>query len=188
MDTLLTTDTLIQQLTVDPTKGFIERLSAKLREQDFDLDKVIDITFHPDTQVGFRAAWLLDTTVLANPVRYVNNLEYFVTRMAQVTNPSCKRHYTRIMMNLTAPGAPEAIRLKLASIDMEKVVEQCFDWLIDPKVKVAVKVFAADTLFNLCNRYDWIKDELANQVEFMLRDGGPAIQVRGKKLLAAIKS
>ena len=86
------------------------------------------------------------------------------------------------------PYAPEGIRSKLAAIDMEVVVEQCFDWLIDPKVKIAVKVFAADTLFNLCDRYDWIKDELANQVLFMLRDGGPAIQSRGKKLLAAIKS
>ncbi|MCQ6956707.1 hypothetical protein [Mucilaginibacter aquariorum] len=187
MDAILTTDQLIQQLMVDPTKGFIERLSVKLREQNFDLNRLIDITFHPDTQVGFRAAWLLDTTILAEPERYINNLEYFVQRMGNVTNASCKRHYTRIMMNLTMPDAPEGIRSRLAAIDMEVVVEQCFDWLIDPKVKIAVKVFAADTLFNLCDQYDWIKEELANQVLFMLRDGGPAIQSRGKKLLAAIK-
>jgi hypothetical protein len=188
MDAILTTDQLIQQLMVDPTKGFIERLSVKLREQNFDLNKLIDITFHSDTQVGFRAAWLLDTTILAEPEQYVNNLEYFVQRMGDVTNASCKRHYTRILMHLTSPEAPKEIKAKLAAIDMEIVVEQCFDWLIDPKVKVAVKVFAADTLFHLCDRYDWIKEELANQVQFMLRDAGPAIQSRGKKLLAAIRS
>nr|WP_157536359.1 hypothetical protein [Mucilaginibacter sp. L294] len=185
--TMLTNDQLIKELSADPTKGFIERLSITLREQYFNIDHLTDLTFHPDTQVGFRAAWLLDTTILAEPELYVDNLEYFVKRMAQVTNASCKRHYTRIMMHLTAPDAPKAVKEKLASIDLESVVEQCFDWIIDPKVKVAVKVFAADTLFNLCGRYDWIKEELASQVQFMMRDGGAAIQSRGKKLLASLQ-
>lgn len=184
---MLTNDQLIKELSVDPTKGFIERLSVTLKEQHFDIDQLIDLTFHPDTQVGFRAAWLLDTAIMAAPEQYINNLEYFVKRMSQVTNASCKRHYTRIMMHLTAPDAPKAVKEKLADLDLEIVVEQCFDWIIDPKVKVAVKVFAADTLFNLCGRYDWIKEELAGQVQFMMRDGGAAIQSRGKKLLAAIK-
>ncbi len=61
----------------------------------------------------------------------------------------------------------------------------CYEPLI--AVKVAVKVFAADTLFNLCNRYGWIKEELASQVQFMMRNGGAAIQSRGKKLLAGLQ-
>jgi hypothetical protein len=184
---MLTNDQLIKELSADPTKGFIERLSVTLREQHFNIDQLIDLTFHPDAHVGFRAAWLLDTTILAAPEMYVGNLEYFVKRMGEVTNASCKRHYTRIMMHITAPNAPEVVRSKLASTDLEVVVEQCFDWIIDPRVKVAVKVFAADTLFNLCDRYDWIKEELASQVQFMMRDGGAAIQSRGKKLLAGLQ-
>jgi hypothetical protein len=129
----------------------------------------------------------LDTTILAAPEQYTDNLEYFVKQMGQVTNASCKRHYTRIMMHLTGPDAPKAIKEKLTDLDLEIVVEQCFNWIIDPKVKVAVKVFAADTLFNLCGRYDWIKDELTNQIQFMMRDGGAAIQSRGKKLLASLQ-
>ncbi|MES2063782.1 MAG: hypothetical protein V4456_17785 [Bacteroidota bacterium] len=184
---MLTNDQLIKELSADPTKGFIERLSVTLRGQHFNIDQLIDLTFHPDTQVGFRAAWLLDTTILAAPELYINNLEYFVKRMGQVTNASCKRHYTRIMMHLTAQNAPKSVKEKLTSIDLETVAEQCFDWIINPKVKVAVKVFAADTLFNLCGRYDWIKEELASQVQFMMRDGGAAIQSRGKKLLASLQ-
>ncbi|MBD1387297.1 hypothetical protein IDJ75_18555 [Mucilaginibacter rigui] len=187
MQDILTNDKIIEALSTDRTKGFVEKLSVTLREQHFNIDQLIDLTFHPDTQVGFRAAWLLDTIILTSPEQYVNNLEYFVKRLGQVTNASCKRHYTRIMMHLTAHDAPEPVKAKLATIDMEIVVEQCFDWITDPKVKVAVKVLAADTLFNLCSRYDWIKEELASQVQFMMRDGGAAIQSRGKKLLAAIK-
>ena len=187
MSTILTTDDLIKQLMTTPTRDFLERLSAKLRQDKFDLGKIIDLTFHPDAQVGFRAARLLDTTMLANPQLYTEHLPYFVQRMTEVTNASCKRHYARIMMHLTNPGSSAAIRDKLKETDLEGVVEQCFDWLIDPKVKVAVKVCAANTLFYLCGRYGWIKEELTTQVQFMLRDGSPAIQLRGRKLLALIE-
>lgn len=185
---MLNTARFIKELTDNPTKGFIERLARTLRAQGFDLNELVDLTFHANIRIGFRAAWLLDTMMLAQPELYIDNLEYFVKRMADVTNQSCKRHYARIMMHLTLANAPIIIQQKLAAIDLEDVVEKCFDWLIDPKVKVAVKVFAADTLFNLHNRYDWIKEELTNQVAFMMRNGGPAIQSRGKKLLAAIGS
>ncbi|MEB0260387.1 MULTISPECIES: hypothetical protein [unclassified Mucilaginibacter] len=185
---MLTKEQLIIELTVDPTKGFIERLAVILPDQHYDLNELIGLTFHTNKQIGFHAAWLLDTMMLTHPERYIEHLEYFAKRMADVTNESCKRHYARIMMHLTMPDAPATIRQKLAAIDMEDVVEKCFDWLIDPKVKVAVKVFAADTLFNLHRRYDWIKEELANQMQFIMRTGGPAIQSRGKKLLAAMES
>jgi hypothetical protein len=70
------------------------------------------------------------------------------------------------------------------TFDLDLVVGQCFDWMIDAKVKIAVKVFASEALFNLRNRYPWIKEELANQVKFLMRNGSPAIQSRGRKLLA----
>ena len=188
MTALFTQDEILKQLTTDPTKGFIDRLAAGLRAQNFDLDEIIDLTFHPDKQVSFRAAWLLDTMVVTAPEVYVNNLPYFVQRFSDVTDASCKRHYTRMMMHLTAPNSPQIIQNKLKGTDLEQVVETCFDWLIDSRVKVAVKVFAADTLFNLCDRYGWIKEELTSQVQFMMRDGSPAIQSRGEKLLALIQS
>ena len=66
---------------------------------------------------------------------------------------------------------------------MEPIVEQCFDWMIDPKVLIAVKVFSAEALFNLRHRYPWISGELTEQLQFLMRDGSAAIQARGRKLL-----
>lgn len=66
---------------------------------------------------------------------------------------------------------------------MEPIIEQLFDWIIDTEVKIAVKVFSAEALYNLCQRHDWIKDELRSQLEFLMRNGSAAIQTRGRKLL-----
>jgi len=52
-------------------------------------------------------------------------------------------------------------------------------------VLVAVKVFAAEALFNIRVHYPWIQDELKDQICFMMRGGTAAIQSRGRKLLAA---
>jgi hypothetical protein len=185
---MLTTDQLIKQLTIGITKVHIDRLSASLREQNFDINMLINLTFHNDRSVAIKAAWLLDTTIRAAPELYINNIEYLVLRMRVVHNESCKRHYTRIIMHLTAADAPEEIQTKLKTIELENVVEQCFDWMIDPQIKVAVQVFAAEILFNLSKRYHWIADELTNQLEFMMRNGGPAIQSKGKKLLKIIRA
>jgi hypothetical protein len=75
------------------------------------------------------------------------------------------------------------LKNKIQTIDFEPVVEQLFDWLIDAKAKIAVKVFASEALYNLRHRYDWIAEELVNQLHYMMKSGGPAIQVRGKKIL-----
>jgi hypothetical protein len=183
----LSTNYIINQLLNDRTKGFIEKLSATLCRKNFDLNKVIDLTLHPDATIAFRSAWLLDTTVFSNPTVFAGNIEYFVSMMPLVTNNSCKRHYARIMKHLTSMNAPAVVKDKLAVIDLERVVETCFDWIIEPKIKVAVQVCAAETLLNLCKRYDWIEEELANQLEFMMRNGSPAIQSAGKRLLAGLK-
>ncbi|TFF37313.1 hypothetical protein [Mucilaginibacter psychrotolerans] len=183
---MLSQDQLIQELYKTFGKTKIAKLTAIINEQSLDVNTLIDLTFHADKTLGFRAMWLLDSVMLSDITRYSAKLQYLLSRIKDVRNESCKRHYARIMMHMTMADAPEVVKAALQDINLEDTVEQFFDWIIDPNVKVAVKIFAADTLFNLRHRYDWITDELANQVAFMLRDGGPAIQSRGRKLLAAL--
>ncbi|WP_186461731.1 hypothetical protein [Mucilaginibacter pallidiroseus] len=45
---------------------------------------------------------------------------------------------------------------------------------------------AADILYCLTDRYDWIAAELENQIVFMMRDGTAAIQLRGKKIINSL--
>jgi len=161
------------------------KLTEILQKEQFSLRDLVDITFSDDRDIAFRAAWLLENLFLQKPGNYIDELEYLISRINDVKHASCKRHYAKILMHITAPKAPEDVRQRLENIDLEPVVEQLFDWLIDPKVLVAVKVFAAEALFNVRVRYPWIQDELKDQIHFMMRDGTAAIQSRGRKLLAA---
>ena len=177
---------LITQLAATFGKTKVDKLVVILKERNFALRDLIDLTFHEDKTIAFRSAWLLENLFLVDPLAYLSDLDYLLTRFKDVKYESCQRHYAKIMMHITSPKIPIEIKQKLDAIDLEPVVEQCFDWMIDAKVKIAVKAFAADALFNMSNRYPWIKEELANQIRFLMKNGSPAIQSRGRKLLATL--
>ncbi|HWD87393.1 MAG TPA: hypothetical protein VG367_04650 [Mucilaginibacter sp.] len=183
---MLTNDELIREISKIIVKTKVEKLTAILDKQQFALRDLIDLTFCEDSNIAFRAAWILENLFLKKPEAYMDELEYLVSRVPCVTYPSCKRHYAKIMMHISARKAPASIRQRLEAINLEPVVEKLFDWLIDPKVLIAVKVFASDALFNMRSRYPWISEELKEQMKFLMRDGSAAIQTRGRKLLAKL--
>lgn len=177
---------LIKQISTAMGKPRVLILAKVLGDEQHSLRDLIDVTFCPDKVMAFRAIWILENVLLGNPVKYAADLEYFVSRIKEVKHPGPQRHYAKILMHLTDRGIPPAITDTLKSMDLEPAVEQLFDWMIDTKVKIAVKVFASEALFNLRHRYDWIAEELASQIQFLMRNGSPAIQSRGKKLLAML--
>ncbi|MDB5025390.1 MAG: hypothetical protein JWP78_3145 [Mucilaginibacter sp.] len=183
---MLTAGELVKEISTTVTKIKVVKLSAILEKQQFALPDLIDITFHLDKNVAFRAAWILENLFLQKPEHYLNDMDYLLWRIKDVKNPSCKRHYAKIVMRITSLKVPLNIERKLADINLEPATEQLFDWIIDPKVLIAVKVFAVQALFNIRHRYPWVAEELANQIRFLMHNGSAAIQSRGKKLLSQL--
>ncbi len=183
---MLSSDQLVKEISATITKSKVVKLRAILEKQQFALPDLIDLTFHPDKNIAFRAAWILENLFLEKPLSYLNDLVYLLARVGDVSNPSCKRHYAKIVMHVTSPKAPSGIQQKLLTVNLQPVVEQLFDWIIDPKVLIAVKVFSLEALFNMRQRYPWIAEELAGQIRFLMRNGTAAIQSRGKKLLGQL--
>ena len=175
---------LIKQISVTIGKSKVVSLSQILANKHTDITELIDLTFHADKGVAFRAAWLLENILLKQPDNFLSYIAPIISRFKEVSNPSCKRHYAKILMHLTAPGASQAVRQKLTDVDLQPAIEQCFDWMIDPNVMVAVKSFASEGLFNMRHRYPWIADELPDQLTYLMRDGTAAIRSKGRRLLS----
>ncbi len=156
---------------------------AQLASANVDaLKYLIDMSFHHDPQIAFRAAWILECAFDFSKDCFVVCWPDFFSAYLKQNNNSCRRHYTKIMMGLS-----ERRSGYLDQYDLSNLVEVTFEWLIDPETPVAVQVNCLDILFNLSNRYDWIADELKAQIVFLLKDGTAAMQSRGKKLLKKMK-
>lgn len=58
--------------------------------------------------------------------------------------------------------------------------------MIDPKCPVATRVNCMDVLYNLSSKHPWIKDELAAQIQYHLRNPSAALASRGNRVLKRI--
>jgi len=178
---------LVARIKKTLTKLKVLELSCILRDEQFNLRDLIAITHYQDEAIAFRAAWILENLYLQQPETYASYLDDILKAIPAIKWLGVQRHYAKIVMHTTSPKAPKVIKEKMAQLDMEPVIEQLFDWMIDPKVKIAVKAFSAEALYNLRSEHDWIKDELRNQLQFLMKDGSAAIQNKGKKLLKGLK-
>ena len=180
---MLTADELVKQISATIGKARVIELTKTIREQNFALRDLIDITFHPNKNIAFRASWILENVLLDDVESYVADINHITDRFVDVSYPSSQRHYGNIIMRITSPKAPQNIKEHIKHIDLNPVIEHLFEWLIDPEVKIAVKSCAAEALFNMRQQYNWINEELKEQLQYLMRDGTAAIQARGKKLL-----
>lgn len=154
----------------------LARLACSSADAVFSL---LDLSFHEDKQTVFRAAWILENVFEHCPDCFYPHLDKFITNFPRQENDSCKRHYTNILRH-------PLLQLQLQKYPdeaVETLVETVFEWLIDAGTPAAVKANCLDILFDLSKRSDWIAAELREQIHFLLKDGGPAIQARGKRVL-----
>lgn len=181
----MTREALPQALSLTLTKTKVWALAG---EAELPVSDLLDTCFKKESPaIAFRAAWVLEHVTEQHPERFLPYFPQFVQRLPEQQNYSCQRHFSKILMQFSNPKASAAYREALASItDREKIVEVIFDWLINPKTPVAVKVNCLEVLLNFSHIFPWIKDELQAQTEFYLKDGSPAMLARSKMILRQV--
>ncbi|POY37809.1 hypothetical protein C3K47_04550 [Solitalea longa] len=182
---------LIKRISKAVGKKEVVKISSELVKNNVSIMELIDLTFYHEKEPAFRAAWILEQIALNHQYLFIPWLSYFLSRLPHVSNESCKRHYAKIAeeytRNFHSRKINNEIRSSLEQTDLEPAIEALFDWLIDPKTKIAVTAFAMETLYNLSFKFPWIKDELEEQIHFLMKNGSAGIQSRGKKILAMLK-
>ena len=145
------------------------------------------LCFHPHGTMAFRAAWVLESVAERYPDRFGTIASSFLSEIDGQLNRSCQRHFTKILMFMTAPKAPEVYSKAIAQADRERLVETMFDWLIDSRTPVAVAVNCLDVLVYFTAEFDWIAEELEQQIEMRIHEGSPAFDSRGKRILKKLR-
>jgi hypothetical protein len=171
----MTQSQLIQHISAPDQNIRVDKLSHKLKSQNFSLRDLVDLTFYHDKQIALKSARLLEYILLKFPENYFGDIEYLIERVNDVNGTGCKKNYAKILMYITSPEVPREVRIKVKEINLERIVELCFDWMIDPKMLVSVRASASEALFNLRHRYPWIAEELSNQLEYIMRDATPSL-------------
>jgi hypothetical protein len=160
-------------------------LASQIVDENIPLKDVIDLCFHKNIQIGFRAAWCLEFVEVLSPKIFLPFVNIFIRVYPDVKNESVQRHFSKIMMRLTSKIFMSFYRLKPE--DFENVLEISFEWLLNPKTPIAVQSNVMQIIFQLSDYQDWIKDELKIILEQKLLSNSAGLISKSKHLLKKMK-
>ncbi|MEN8187650.1 MAG: adenylosuccinate lyase [Bacteroidota bacterium] len=153
------------------------------------LPYLLEIIFeNPKDRISVKASWILELVCLKNPLLIAPHLDYFTDNLQKISHESALRSLSKICMFIS-----KAYYLKKENdlIDMltinhkEKIIELSFDWMIDNQ-RVAIQVYAMDTLFLMGTEFDWIHPELKITLQQNISKGSKGYKAHAKMILSKI--
>lgn len=181
----MTPNELLPEIEARLSKKRTNELAVIVIYTHFPLSALIDLTFHHQAQIAFRAAWILEQVCLKKPSLMELHLDDFLGKFAGQKNPSAQRHFAKILFVLTAKKSSSSAIIH--STSAEQLIEAVFSWLIDQQSPVAVKAHCLDILANFAAANHWVKDELLQTIDFMIGQESIAFHARAKKVMRRLE-
>jgi hypothetical protein len=187
----MTKDFLINRLetTVDARRESRLRVASNILENKLLFPFLLDIVFNVNNKISIKAAWVLEFVCQEKLVWLSDYLDYFTTNLNRVKYGSAVRPLSKICQFLAHAynsKTPSSIKENLSKKHKDLIIETCFDWLISTH-KVAVKVFAMESLYLFGSDYEWVHRELALIIQQNIICESAAYKARGGKLLKLLK-
>lgn len=173
---------LLETIKTTLQKNKVEKLAAISSEETFSVKDLIDLSFHQDEQIGFRAAWILENVFANHQQRFLPYALYFFEKFSLQTNLSAMRHYVKILAFMTKKNASPVVKKIIIDYDTDKLVETVFSWLINEKIPVAVKSHCLNILANLNVKHSWIKEELLQTMDYLVDKESMAFYAKVKQI------
>jgi len=178
---------LLNAIKTTLEKNKVEKLAAIASEEVFSVRDLIDLTFHKDEQIGFRAAWILENVYSNHQIRFLPHTEHFLNKLPGQNNPSARRHYSKILALITDKKTSPELKKIISDYNTEKLVDTIFAWLIDERVPVAVKSHSLNVLANLSIKHSWIKEELIQTMDFLVDKESIGFYAKVKQIRKQLK-
>jgi len=153
------------------------------------LPELIQITFMVNDKTSCRAAWVLEFVCRQNLNLIIPHLNTFTENISKVHFDSAIRPMAKTCELLTIAHYSKKeteFKIALKSSHKEKIVEACFDWMINDE-KVAPKAYAMQALYLLGKEYDWIHTELIMILEHDFHNQSSGFKARAKHLIKEMK-
>ena len=121
--------------------------------------------------VIFRSAHTLEYIYFNYHNLFTPFQERFLIDFTLCQNSSAKRHFSKIMADLLKQNTPNLDQI-------ESIAEVAANWVADPKVRVAVKIWSMSILKILRPKVAWLNEIWEDLEAMMINNATPAIEDR----------
>ena len=140
-------------------------------------DQLFSLFIGNDPLLAQRASWPLSYAAVANPRLIDKHFKELLENVKKkVVHDAIKRNTVRILQDISIPEAFQG-----------DVMNLCFDYLMAPKEKPAIKAFSLTVIKNLSVHYPDILPELKTIIEDRWDTESKAFQSRARKILRSMK-
>lgn len=146
------------------------------------IPKLLEIIFLVDDKISCRAAWIFEFLCGEKLEAIIPHLDYFTEHIYKVHLDAAVRPVAKICEYLAKAyysKSENKIQKALTKKHQEKIVEACFDWMINDE-KIAPKAYSMNTLYLFGTDFDWIHPELVSILErdFLTQSAGYKARAR----------
>lgn len=187
----MTTEALYQELKyVNHSKEKRLHYAKLVIDNPSLIPKLLDILFTVNDKISPRAAWVFEFMCAENLNKIIPYLDRFTENINEVHIDSAVRPVAKVCEYLVKAFYSKhdnAIKKALSLKHREKIIESCFDWLINDE-KIAPKAYAMSSLFLLGSDYHWIHSELVLILERDYQMQSSGFKARARHILKKIKT
>lgn len=133
--------------------------------------------FYAERNISMRFTWMIGGLLEIDPRIVYPAVTWFFERRTQAPFPNFDRSVAKM---LWLAGVPPEIE--------GEATDQLFAWLMDPKIRVATKVYGVDALANLCMMYPDLVHELKLVIADQKGKNSPSFDHRARKALARVEA
>lgn len=166
----------VSQLLQEHSRVNINRIAKAIGNDPEEFKKIIDIIYHAEPPLPQRAAWLLAAVNDNHP-------ELLEPYLSKFINDIQKFEVDAIRRNMSVVLASHQIPKKLQG----KLINVCFDLILSPTEKVAMKVHGMQCIANLAKEYPELIPELKSAIEDQLPKTTAAFHARARMILKKLK-
>ena len=139
-------------------------------------EDLLDIFLNDEIRVVQRSAWVMTFCAKRYPFLITPHLEVLIKNLKKPKiHDAVKRNTVRVLENVDIPEDLLGV-----------TAEICFDFLLDIKEPIAVRVFSMTVLYNICVKEPELSHELKAIIEEHLPHGSAGFKSRGKKILKGL--
>lgn len=150
---------------------------------------LLDILFMVDDKISPRAGWVFEFMCGENLEAVIPYLDSFTNNISKVHIDSAVRPVAKVceyIITAYYSKTENEIQSALSPIHREKIIEACFDWMINDE-KIAPKAYAMNALYLLGRDYNWVHPELIMILERDYQMQSSGFKARARRILKQLK-
>ena len=161
-----------QSLEEDYSKEGAMHVVQCIQKDNSRMQELMECFFDEDLRVCQRAAWPAGMIADVKPELIIPFLEKMLLNLDTPHHDAVIRNTFRTLQNVEIPEDLEGLAF-----------EKAFEFLLDPKNAIAIRVFAMTVCGNIALKYPELKHELVPVIEEQLPYGSAGFKNRGAKIL-----